>query len=240
MHIQHGISHLLLLGALLLALGACRDNPTEPPTSGEIRMSVEAASTGFVTCGQEIPVTATVTDVRGKAVTSSLVNFNVLDGGGRTFGGAALTNNKGVARDIWTIGSGANVFNTIAVRAVDATTGVGTTYFTQTVTTLSKIAFRSYRDGNYEIYVMNADGSNVTNLTNHAAHDASPAWSPDGSRIAFHSYRDGNYDIYVMNADGSKVTRLTNHAAPDVSPPGRPTAAGSPSRAIARATRRST
>jgi dipeptidyl aminopeptidase/acylaminoacyl peptidase len=82
----------------------------------------------------------------------------------------------------------------------------------------SKIAFHSNRDGNWEIYVMNEDGSNQTDLTNNPACDAYPAWSPDGSKIAFTSDRDGNYEIYVMNADGSKQTRLTNNTASDVGP----------------------
>ena len=41
-----------------------------------------------------------------------------------------------------------------------------------------KIAFASDRDGNFEIYVMNADGSNQTNLTNNPARDGEPSWSP--------------------------------------------------------------
>ena len=45
---------------------------------------------------------------------------------------------------------------------------------------------------------MNADGSNLTNLTNNAAHDIHPSWSPDGTKIAFVTIRDGNYEIYVM------------------------------------------
>jgi Tol biopolymer transport system component len=75
-----------------------------------------------------------------------------------------------------------------------------------------KIAFQSDRDGNWEIYVMNADGSGQTRLTFNAAADTEPAWSPDGSKIAFVSTRDsavGSSDIYVMNADGSGQTRLT-------------------------------
>ncbi len=71
------------------------------------------------------------------------------------------------------------------------------------------IAFVSNRDGNSEIYVMNADGTGLTRLTNDPGSDVSPAWSPDGSRIAFASDRSGNTDIYVMNADGTGVTRLT-------------------------------
>ena len=72
-----------------------------------------------------------------------------------------------------------------------------------------KIAFTSNRDGNDEIYVMNADGTGVTRLTNDPASDRQPAWSPDGSRIAFASNRGGGFDIYVMNADGTGVRRLT-------------------------------
>ena len=83
----------------------------------------------------------------------------------------------------------------------------------------SKIAFRSHRDGNGEVYVMSAafDGS-ATRLTNHAAADYQPAWSPDGSRIAFVSERDGNAEIYVMDVDGTNLVRLTSHIAPDRSP----------------------
>ena len=88
-----------------------------------------------------------------------------------------------------------------------------------------RIVFESNRDGNYEIYVMNADGSGVTRLTDNDDEDYSPDWSPDGRRIAFESDRDGNYEIYVMNADGSGVTRLTDNDdedySPDWSPDGR-------------------
>jgi TolB protein len=69
-----------------------------------------------------------------------------------------------------------------------------------------KIVFASDRDGNREIYVMNADGSGQVNMTNNLADDESPAWSADGAKIAF--FRE--CDIYVMNADGSGQTNLTN------------------------------
>ena len=82
----------------------------------------------------------------------------------------------------------------------------------------TKIAFTSNRDGNEEIYLMNAEGSGLTNLTNNAANDFSPAWSPYGKKIAFTSYRDGNEEIYVMNADGSGQINLTNNAADDLYP----------------------
>ena len=72
-----------------------------------------------------------------------------------------------------------------------------------------KIAFVSRRDGNDEIYVMNPDGSNQTNLTNNSADDYAPAWSPEGAKIAFVSNRNGNSQIFVMNADGSDPVQLT-------------------------------
>lgn len=77
------------------------------------------------------------------------------------------------------------------------------------------IAFVSDRDGNKEIYTINADGTNLTRLTNNTANDDDPTWSPDGQRIAFSSSRDGNDELYVMNADGSNVTQLTFTSAPE-------------------------
>jgi Tol biopolymer transport system component len=77
------------------------------------------------------------------------------------------------------------------------------------------IAFQSSRDGNYEIYVMNADGTEQTRLTDNSARDMNPSWSPDGRKIAFHSRRDGNNEIYIMNADGSEQRNLTNNPAHD-------------------------
>ena len=75
--------------------------------------------------------------------------------------------------------------------------------------------FVSWRDGNGEVYAMDADGSGPRNLTQHPAKDVRPAWSPDGRRIAFVSRRDGNSEIYVMNADGSGKRNLTRDRASD-------------------------
>lgn len=80
------------------------------------------------------------------------------------------------------------------------------------------LAFQSDRDGDWEIYVANPDGSGQVALTDNAANDTLPAWSPDGTRIAFTSNRDGNNEIYVMDADGAGQTRLTNNSASDSIP----------------------
>ncbi|HEU0303072.1 MAG TPA: hypothetical protein VFR32_00690 [Gaiellaceae bacterium] len=80
------------------------------------------------------------------------------------------------------------------------------------------IIFVSTRDGNQEIYRMNADGSGQTRLTNHPAVESEPNASPGGAKIAFVSGRDGNWEIYSMNANGSSVTRLTNDPRTDVMP----------------------
>jgi Tol biopolymer transport system component len=66
---------------------------------------------------------------------------------------------------------------------------------------------------------MNPDGTNIDQLTNNSAQDASPTWSPDGSKIAFVSNRDGNWEIYTMDhPHGTGVTRLTNDPAADAHP----------------------
>jgi TolB protein len=95
-----------------------------------------------------------------------------------------------------------------------------------------KIVFVSERDGNPEIYVMDADGSNQTNLTNNPWSDDNPAWSPDGSRIVFASNRNDSQgeppyytDLYLMDPDGDNVENLTNspdgsEGEPDWAPDG--------------------
>jgi Tol biopolymer transport system component len=81
-----------------------------------------------------------------------------------------------------------------------------------------RIAFASDRDGNFEIYVMSADGGGLTRITDNAADDLSPVWSADGDRLAFVSYRDGNAEIYAINSDGSGLARLTDNPADDLDP----------------------
>ncbi len=80
---------------------------------------------------------------------------------------------------------------------------------------VSRIVFVSNRDGNNEIYSMDADGSNQLNTSSHTSSDNFPSLSPDGSKILFHSNRDGDHEIFVMDSDGSNVTQLTYNSFND-------------------------
>ena len=76
--------------------------------------------------------------------------------------------------------------------------------------TTPKILFTSSRDGNRDIYMMNPDGSEQVNLTQHPAEDMSAVWSPTGDKILFVSNRQGTRvrDLYLMDPDGSNVRRV--------------------------------
>ena len=73
-----------------------------------------------------------------------------------------------------------------------------------------QIAYISQDDGNFEIYRINADGSNKVRLTNNPSSDGLPVWSPDGQWIAFRSDRGGGWAIYAMRADGSDVRKIVD------------------------------
>ena len=76
-----------------------------------------------------------------------------------------------------------------------------------------KITFNNNRDGDFEIFVMNPDGSEVTQLTHNEVNDLLPIWSPDGSRIAFGRCQ-ATCDVVVINADGSGDRVVINDAFP--------------------------
>jgi Tol biopolymer transport system component len=83
----------------------------------------------------------------------------------------------------------------------------------------SLIVFMSDFGGeDFELFVVEPSGENLTQLTDNDAQDFAPTWSPDGKMIAFHSDRDGNDELYVMNADGTNVIRLSADLASDTFP----------------------
>jgi Tol biopolymer transport system component len=79
----------------------------------------------------------------------------------------------------------------------------------------TRIVFFAEVDGNVDVFVMTADGSNRSRVTSDPAEDVSPAWAPTGDRIAFVSERHDNTDLYVIDPDGTHEVRLTDDPAPD-------------------------
>ena len=100
------------------------------------------------------------------------------------------------------------------------------------------IMFSRLADGDYEIYTVKPDGSEVRRLTNSRGNDAHMAWAPDGAHIVFTSTRMGFKDeaiytdapqpygeIFVMRADGSDVQQLTDNQWEEGTPAWQPSAA---------------
>ena len=170
--------------------------------------------------------TGTCSDNAGLATTDPIKIYTDSGcGAGTELGGHSTSASSGGTGYTWsyTVTLTAGIY-TLYAKATDAgglTSGASAGYnltINALLTGIGCIAFQSNRDGNYEIYVMNADGSGQTDLTNNPAYDWTSAWSPDGTKIAFSSNRDGNKEIYVMNADGSSPTRLTYNTADDQYP----------------------
>ena len=89
---------------------------------------------------------------------------------------------------------------------------------------IGRIAFAACVAGNWDIYTVAADGSDLRRLTSDPADDVEPVWSPDGRRLAFASRRDGFWNLYVLQLPTESLTKLTNHhhydGAPAWSPDG--------------------
>jgi TolB protein len=89
-----------------------------------------------------------------------------------------------------------------------------------------RISFISSRGGSFDLWVMNADGTNPQRLTDHPAADYDPIWAPDGQSLIFSSERDSRSDLYRLWLKDRRVERLTHHFVgraimPSVSPDGR-------------------
>jgi uncharacterized protein YjdB len=94
----------------------------------------------------------------------------------------------------------------------------------------TRIAFssnRGSREGNYDLYLMDADGSNIRRLTSAPGSDGHPEWTPDGTRLVFTAARSGVPQVYIMPVDSADAeprpltTSAGGNQAPAVSPDGR-------------------
>lgn len=86
----------------------------------------------------------------------------------------------------------------------------------------SKILFNRQDDGeDYNLYVIDTETGDVSQLTDDVTEDGYASWSPDGNTIVFASDRlqaSGELDLYLMNTEGGDVRRITDHPAKDEYP----------------------
>jgi len=75
-----------------------------------------------------------------------------------------------------------------------------------------EIAFSRWQEGARDIWVIDLETGEETNLTHRPTRDNGPIWSPDGTEIAFTSERDGPWEVYVMDADGNNLRKVTTYS----------------------------
>ena len=80
----------------------------------------------------------------------------------------------------------------------------------------TKIATTLYMSGGSGVFLVNSDGTGLTQLTNNTADDRYVSISGDGAKVAFHSNVDGDDEIFVINSDGTGLTQLTDNTATDL------------------------
>ncbi|MFP3854140.1 MAG: TolB family protein [Anaerolineales bacterium] len=82
-----------------------------------------------------------------------------------------------------------------------------------------QLAFRSNRDGNWELYTLELATGQVRRLTNTPGYEGKPSWSPDGRWLVYEAYKDGDMDIWILPLEQGKTPiQLTNHPGMDLSP----------------------
>ena len=216
------VNGLLVLAVLVAALSGACESPLPPDENPHAPKSCDSVPEQMVPVGGSASVRVCFSDENGDPVSLSA----------RSSRGAVAV----VAADDSTV-TVAGVHPgtaTVTVTATDPGGLSGTVSFSVWVPTVvrltdgvspawspdgSRIAFARWLQGTFDgsIFVMNADGGDVTRLT-HTTVDFDPVWSPDGSRIAFMSGRGDNSEIYVVNADGSGTTNLTDSPGFDGNP----------------------
>jgi len=81
-----------------------------------------------------------------------------------------------------------------------------------------RIAFYSTRTGSPDLFLINADGTGLEQLTSWPTDERVPDWSPDGRTLVFYSNNDGDYDLYTLSLSSRAITKLTFNDCNDYSP----------------------
>ena len=105
------------------------------------------------------------------------------------------------------------IYLVVGSKAVNLTRNPAEDWYPEWSPDFRKMTFTSSRDGGWDIYVMDLEGTTVTRLTHGEGWNGRAGWSPGGKRIAFHTSRDENWEIYLMNPDGKELRNLTRSEA---------------------------
>jgi Tol biopolymer transport system component len=202
---------LLAAGTLVLLVGAPAAGATFPGSNG--RIAFESSQSGMSQIYTMDPDGSNVVRLTNGTGADHAPSWSA---DGRT---VVFDRTIGPDTDIYAInadGTGERRLTTTGVASVGTWSPDG-----------SRIAFTQSNgpNGQMDIFTMNADGSNVVNVTNTLASEDKPSWSPNGARLAFMSDRNGVMQIFTANADGTGVTQLTtvlqgDNEDPDWSPDG--------------------
>ena len=194
---QNGFNASVSLGVSGLPTGATGSftSPSLTPTGSSTYTVQTTAGTPVGTS------TLTITATGGGITRQATVQLVVQAGGGG--GGAGTLSNK----IVFAGAQGIYYMNPDGSNVVQIPNTMANDFYPDPSPDGMKIAFTRLNTSG--IFTINADGTNLVNLTP-GAHGSSPSWSPDGSKIVFGRNFNGDYDIMVMNADGSNVVNLTN------------------------------
>lgn len=221
---------LLMACSLLVACGEDAGTPLEPP--GNPPQSVHPEAPVAATQGVEIAFVSDRDFEGGREIGWGRYDVYLMATDGsdvlRVTGGVTEVNSASLSPDRTRIAIGWG--DEIRIMDLTGSGSVSVVVGERAFTTVapawspdgSRIALTIDEDGWFDlhVYVVNADGSNLTRL----APGAFPTWSPDGTKIAFNDMAEDGEEIWVMNVDGTNLVNITNSAGhdfwPDWSPAG--------------------
>lgn len=171
-----------------------------------VRLAVVSGEgqTGLPGTPLALPIVLVVTDQSGYPLAG--VEVSLTPSAGATGATQLLTDDQGRISTSWTLGLSTGT-QTLEASALGQSLTITATATEPLLP--GRLVFTSSRTGDYEIYSMATDGSDVRRLTDSPGYDSQVGGSRDGTRIAFTSGRTGGGDVWIMNADGTNPTRLT-------------------------------